>query len=80
MDKTALLEKFVSEELLNNTASVTRDDNLLADLLVDSLGMMRFVRFIEDTYDLEIPPEDVIIENFRTIGAIVSYLDRRKAH
>jgi len=77
---TAVLEKFVSEELLNNTASVTQNDNLLADGLVDSLGMMRFIRFIEDTYDLEIPPEDVIIENFRTIGAIVSYLDRRKAY
>ena len=79
MDITAVLEKFVSEELLNNTASVTRNDNLLTDGLVDSLGMMRFIRFIEDTYDLEIPPEDVIIENFRTIGVIIDYLHRRQA-
>ena len=79
MDKTAVLEKFVSEELLNNTASVTQNDNLLTDGLVDSLGMMRFIRFIEDTYDLEIPPEDVIIENFRTIGVIIDYLHRRQA-
>lgn len=76
---TAVLEKFVSEELLNNTASVTQNDNLLTDGLVDSLGMMRFIRFIEDTYDLEIPPEDVIIENFRTIGVIIDYLLRRQA-
>ncbi len=79
MDITAVLEKFVSEELLNNTASVTRNDNLLTDGLVDSLGMMRFIRFIEDTYDLEIPPEDVIIENFRTIDVIIDYLHRRQA-
>jgi len=79
LDITAVLEKFVSEELLNNTASVTRNDNLLTDGLVDSLGMMRFIRFIEDTYDLEIPPEDVIIENFRTIDVIIDYLHRRQA-
>lgn len=79
MNTIAVLKQFVTEELLNNNVNVNEDDNLLTDGMVDSLGLMRFIGFIEETLDVEIPPEDVIIENFRTIGVIADYLERRKA-
>ena len=79
LDTMAVLTQFVTKELLNTNVSVNADDNLLTDGLVDSLGLVRFIGFIEETFDVEIPPEDVIIENFRTIGVIATYLERRKA-
>ena len=50
------------------------DDNLLTGGLIDSLGMMRLVDFIEQNFDLRVRPEDVTIENFRTISAIATYI------
>lgn len=79
MDTIAVLKQFVNTELLDQHTSVNEDDTLLMDGVVDSLGMVRFIAFIEETFDLEIPPEDVIIENFYTIGMIATYLERRQA-
>ena len=79
MDTIAVLKQFVNTELLDQHTSINEDDTLLMDGVVDSLGMVRFIAFIEETFNLEIPPEDVIVENFYTIGMIANYLERRKA-
>lgn len=74
MDVTATLLKFIQTELLNDLTTLNADDNLLADGMVSSIGMLRLVTFIEESYSIKIPFEDLIIENFRTTGIISSYL------
>ena len=69
--------KFVTRELLNSSLEVEADDNLLSDGMVDSMGMLRLVSYIEELMQLTIPHEDLVIENFRTIKAIVEYLEQR---
>lgn len=71
------LQEFISQELLSGSFEVETDESLLADGMVDSLGMLRLVTFIEETYDTRIPPEDLIIENFHTIDVIVGYLSEK---
>ncbi|MEL6820551.1 MAG: acyl carrier protein [Calditrichota bacterium] len=68
------LQDFISKELLSGSFEVETDESLLADGMVDSLGMLRLVTFIEETYSIQIPPEDLVIENFFTIDVIASYL------
>ncbi len=73
------LARFIAEELLGDrTRDVGEDDDLLGGGLVDSLGMMSLIYFIEQELDLEVPPEDVTIENFLSIGTIDRYLAARK--
>lgn len=43
--------------------------------LVDSIGVMRLVGFIEKNLEITIPPKDVTLENFGNVNTIVSYLD-----
>ena len=69
--------RYVSEELLEDDEPVAADENLLADGMVNSMGMLRLVAFIDDTWDIRVPPEDFTIENFRTIAAIDAYLSAR---
>jgi acyl carrier protein len=69
--------RYVSEELLEDDEPVAADENLLADGMVNSMGMLRLVAFIDDTWDIRVPPEDFTIENFRTIAAIDAYLRAR---
>ncbi|MGH1365055.1 MAG: acyl carrier protein [Calditrichia bacterium] len=68
------LQEFINKELLSGSFEVETDESLLADGMVDSLGMLRLVTFIEETYETRIPPEDLIIENFHTIDVIAGYL------
>jgi acyl carrier protein len=74
-DIRAELLQFVNDELLSGN-EICSDDNLLADGFVDSLGMMRLVAAVQEKSGTLIPPQDLTIENFRTIDAIVDYLQR----
>ncbi|GAF86113.1 unnamed protein product [marine sediment metagenome] len=72
------LKQFISEELLNTRDTIDGDDNLLIDGMVDSIGMLRLVAFIEESYNLKVPYEDLTIENFGTVTVIADYLQRRQ--
>ena len=53
-----------------------RDDDLLARGVFDSLSLLDFVMHVERTIDRRIPSEDVVPENFGSLGAITAYLSR----
>jgi acyl carrier protein len=74
------LRRYIGHELLsrNGDAPVDDDDDLLASGLVDSVGMMSLVLFIEEEFALPVPPEDVTIENFLSLNTIDAYLRRRQ--
>lgn len=68
------LRRYISEELLEDDMPLDDDENLLADGMVDSLGMLRLVGFIEESYGFRVPPDAFTIEHFRTIGTLHAYL------
>jgi len=74
MDTRPTLARFISTELLRIDEQVGFDENLLSEGMVDSLGMLRLIGFIQQTYGLQVPPEDFIIENFRTLDVLNDYL------
>jgi acyl carrier protein len=68
------LRRYVGEQLLGDGAVAITDDDDLLDIGVDSLGMATFVLFIETEWNIVIPPEDVLLENFQTIARIETYV------
>ncbi len=76
MSITDQLLAFVSSELLNDNVTLGAHDMMLADGLVDSVGLMRFVAYVEATFGCQVPLEDIVLENFRSIDAVVAYLGR----
>ncbi len=69
------LKQFITQELLGDEKLIINDeDNLLLDGMIDSLGMLRLVAFIEKTLQIQIPYEDITIENFNTVNSLVTYL------
>ncbi|MBT8399728.1 MAG: acyl carrier protein [Rhodothermia bacterium] len=71
-----LILDFISSELADGTTPAPQDD-LLTSGLVDSMGMMWLIQHLEDEFDTAVPPLDVTIENFGTVGAIAAYMSRR---
>lgn len=67
------LKAFIEMELLNGQ-SVEPDQDLLLSGLLDSLGVMALVAFIEEQRGDVLPPEDVTLENFASIDAMLTYL------
>lgn len=67
---------YIQQEILEdgNGIELTPDEDLLGSGLVDSMGMMKLIAFIEEAFDTKIPPEDLVIENFMTVGDMERYL------
>lgn len=70
------LTEFIVDDLANDKdiRELKPNDDLLEDSIVDSLGIMRLINFIETKFGYSVPSEDVVIENFLTVNAIIEYL------
>lgn len=77
MDIIKILKTYIEEELLNGNSEISASDNLLTDGMVDSIGMLRLVNYIEELLDTKIVHDDLVIENFRSVQTISEYLKRR---
>ncbi len=68
------LISFIADEVALEDLPVAGDTDLLMTGLVDSLGVVMIVNWIEATLGTTIDPADVVLENFQTIDQMLSYL------
>ena len=75
--KQAIITKYIQENLLSGKGEIelSPEDDLLGSGLLDSMGVMRLVGFVEETFNLKVPPEDIVIENFMDVKAITRYVE-----
>ena len=73
MDMLEAVKEILSNQLRLDADEIDQNTDILNDLGADSLDLVDFVMSLEDEFDKEIPDEDV--ENIRTIGDIVSYIE-----
>jgi acyl carrier protein len=77
---TGALTEFIRQELLHGRAVKLDDDlDLLSAGVIDSLGILRMVAFMEERFGVKVPDEDVVFENFQSIRAMADYVAQRKA-
>ena len=67
------LKDYISQSLLDGRA-IEADENLLLSGLLDSLGVMSLVTFIEQQFQIAVPFEDVTIENFASLTTMTAYI------
>ena len=75
--KRNIREYINSDLLLDQDVVIDDDENLLVSGILDSLALMRLVAHLEDTYDIEISPADITLENFASLSAMAGYLGDR---
>lgn len=54
-------------------------DSLLLKGVIDSLGVMEVVGFVEETWQITVLPADVTEQNFGSLAAIARYVATRPA-
>lgn len=72
-----ILLKYINEQFQSDDPIEPQDD-LLGEGILDSLGMMKLILFIETEFKLKVPPQDMTIENFMSIDDIAAYISERK--
>ncbi len=71
-----VLEKvkmILADQLEVEEDTITTDTDIQDDLGADSLDVVDLIMSLEDEFEIEVPDED--IENLRTVGALVSYIE-----
>lgn len=76
----SVLTDFIRQEILHGrTVALGPDDDLLNAGVIDSLGILRMVAFMEERFGVTVPDEDVVFENFQSIGAMAKYVADRSS-
>lgn len=76
MKLSDLVNKISEDLVLDTSQAIEADTELLMSGIVDSLGVVNLVAWIEHELDVEIDPGDVVIENFETPAAILGFVDQ----
>lgn len=72
---TTLLFKYIKKEFAGNSqVEITSETDLFTSGILDSLGLMKLIRFVEATFDKPVPLTDILPENFSSVRNISQYL------
>jgi acyl carrier protein len=76
MTTSSILLDYVKKELaVGSKRNIQMDDDLLSAGIIDSLGVLQLVAFIEEQFNIQMPDEDVVLENFQSVNSLANYLD-----
>jgi acyl carrier protein len=73
------LDEYTRVHARHLASGVDADTPLLEQGLLDSLGLMKLVAFLERHYEIVVPDEEMTPSNFRTLTAIRKLIERLQA-
>ncbi len=71
-----LAENFILDD---GGASLDANESLTQSGVLDSMGVLELIMFIEQQYGVTIPDEDTLPENLDSVNRIVNYVSGRLA-
>jgi acyl carrier protein len=79
MNTSDTIRDFITGEILHGTLTIPLNDQdpLVESGIIDSLGVMTLLAFLEDKFLIQIPGDELIPENFESISAITALVERR---
>jgi len=75
MEKSEIILNFLSDYNKSALDSADDPDNIEIRRVLDSLGMLDFITFLEKTFSIRIEDKDVLSGNFGTINSVVKYVE-----
>ena len=73
------ISRFVVEELHAPTEGLTPEFRLIEGGVIDSLGIMHLVSFIESEYGITVDDEELVSDNFGSIREIARFVESKSA-
>jgi len=58
--------------------SLTPDEDLLGQGIIDSLGIIKLIEALEATFGVKIVDEEVVPDNFQTVASIARFVEQKK--
>ena len=69
--------EFLGELQFDDGRTIARDTRLMEEGLIDSIGLVRLLQFVEERFGVSIPDEDVTPELFASPADLAAYVAAR---
>lgn len=77
MGISEILTTYITNEFLEDKQEkVSYNDDILSSGILDSMGMIRLITFIEKEFNIKVLSEDMTFENFMSIEKIDDYIQK----
>ena len=77
-DKLSSIRQFVVQKFpLARRRAVGDGDNLLESGIIDSLGVLELVTFLQSEFSLQVEDDELTPENFQSIHSIAQFVEQR---
>jgi acyl carrier protein len=70
---------FIRENYIVTNGELGAGDSLTGNGVLDSMGVLELIMFVEERFGVKVPDEDTLPENLDSVDRIVGYLERRLA-
>ncbi|HDK27847.1 MAG TPA: acyl carrier protein [Candidatus Atribacteria bacterium] len=74
------IRDFIRDNFLmgEDDGNLSSNDSLLEKGIIDSVGILELVSFLEETFDIKVEDEELVPENLDSIAFIVNYIQHKK--
>jgi len=74
-----MIREYIAENLLfsDNGYPYADDVSFLEEGIVDSMGIMEVVAFVEETFGLAVEDQELVPDNFDSVDKLAAYIRRK---
>jgi len=71
------IKRFIVENFMEGKGKLSNDESLFESGIIDSMGFITLLAFIEKTFGVSIDMSEITIENFDSIKKIVGVINKK---
>ena len=80
METKQMIRDYILNELVQDKqhADLSDSDQLIENGVIDSLGIIKLIGFLEDNLSIQVGDDELIPENFASVETISALVDSKK--
>jgi acyl carrier protein len=81
MDLKENIRQYIAKNMLfsENGFPHSDDASFLEEGIIDSVGFMELVAYVQQTFGIEVGPEDLVPDNFDSVNKLARYVTSKKS-
>ncbi len=81
-DMSEIIRTHIQKEFMYDRPGVELNDDypLIGEGVIDSLGLLNMISFLEGEFGIKIGDDEIVLENFETVTRIRSLVEDKLAH
>ncbi len=72
------VREFILEKTFSDGVEFNNDTMIFKDGILDSMGLVTLISFLEEQFNIQTEDIDLVEENFESLNAIADFIERKK--